>query len=218
MSQALSGGKRARTRDDLLVAAQEFLMEQTVADLGIRQIATRAGVVHGSFYNHFNDLAAIADDLADLVSAAHAVATAPLVANVSAPDVRFARITRQVLRVIVARPLFGRLQFDAGLPAGRLMTEITRRFRVNLEAGMDAGCFSIRDLDITASLVAGAISGVALELHRGTFSPDEIDDAVVQLLVWIGVDPARASGLAHEAVAFPPPPETPLRWLSLRPS
>ena len=192
-------------------------MVQTVADLGIRQIAIRAGVVNGSFYNYFNDLAAIADELADLVSAAHAVSTAPMVADVSEPDVRFARITRQVLRVIVERPLFGRLQFDAGLPAGRLMTEITRRFRANLEAGMDAGCFKARDLDITASLVAGAISGVALELHRGTFSPGKIDDAVAQLLIWIGVDPARASGLAREAVAFPPPPETPLRWLSLRP-
>jgi len=218
MNPVPTGGKRARTRDDLLVAAQEFLMEQTVADLGVRQIAVRAGVVHGSFYNYFDDLAAIADELADLVSAAHDFSTAQLVAGVSEPDLRFARITRQVLRIIVERPLFGRLQFDAGLPAGRLLTEITRRFRANLEAGMSAGCFKAQDPDIASSLVAGAISGLALELHRRAFPPGKIDDAVAQLLIWIGVEPGRAGDLAHEVVDFPPPPETPLRWLSLHPS
>ncbi|HRD29267.1 MAG TPA: TetR/AcrR family transcriptional regulator [Caulobacter sp.] len=69
---ARPGDRRARTRDQLLVAAQTLLLDREAGPLGIRRITTAAGLVHGSFYNYYPDLDALLDDLAALMFASHA--------------------------------------------------------------------------------------------------------------------------------------------------
>ena len=56
---SLSGTKRERTRDQLLVSAQSLLMHEGAGALGLRQITTHAGMVHASFYNYYPDVAAL---------------------------------------------------------------------------------------------------------------------------------------------------------------
>ena len=212
---SLPGDKRARTRDQLLAAAQEMLMEHSVARLGVREIAARAGLVHGTFYNYFEDLDALIEEIAALLAAAHADAAAPLVVGVDDPAVRFARITRQALRTMAQRPLLGRLLFEAGLPAGALVMRLRAQLRGDIAAGVHQGVFRVDDVDLAASLTAGAISGLAQDIHAGLLAAAKIDAAVAALLVSLGVTRVRAMRLATEPVDFPEPPATPLRWLAL---
>ncbi|MEM6931702.1 MAG: TetR/AcrR family transcriptional regulator, partial [Myxococcota bacterium] len=53
MSKPPRVGKRERTRDRLLVAAQELLLAKPASEISIREITERAGVVHATFYNYY---------------------------------------------------------------------------------------------------------------------------------------------------------------------
>lgn len=211
----LRNDKRARTRDLLLVAAQELLTEQSIAKLGIRDVANRAGLVHGSFYNYFADLDALIDEIAALVTASHALATAPLLIGIRDPATRFARITRQALRLVAQRPLIGRLLFGTGLPAGALVSSLRVQLHQDIAQGAERGVFPVLDVDLTASFTAGAITGLARDIHAGLLPETKIDAAVEQLLRSLGVPQTLAVSLANEPVNFPEAPATPLRWLAL---
>lgn len=212
---ALPGSKRDRTRDQILAAAQTMLLDENAAALGISAIAARAGVVHGTFYNYFDDLPALLEEIERLITAAHAAAIAPLIAGIDDPAVRFARITRLALGAIAARPEIGRLMFDSGLPTDGLGRGMRARLAADIEDGVARKIFRVRNAELAASMVAGAISGVAVDLYRGTVPRIAIDGSVADLLVFLGITPARARKLASEKIAFPAMPDLPLGWLSL---
>jgi len=216
-SHTLRNSKRARTRDQLLVAAQSLLMTHTGAALSIRQITDHAGVVHATFYNYYHDVAALIVDLGELLGASHAAAVAGFNLDLTDPALRFARITRQTLRMAASESGFGRLIFDVGLPADVLVSELRLRLKLDLAEGAKLGCFSFADLDLTASLVSGAISGLALDLHRGHLPITAIEPATARLLQMLGLDPTYAELLSNEPVSFSPAPELPMRWLALPP-
>jgi hypothetical protein len=172
-------------------------------------------MVHASFYNYYTDVAALLGDLGELLGATHAVAMAIPSKGDEDGAARFARITRQTLRIVAEQPDFGRLMFDIGLPSDRLGAELRLRLKMDIEEGVANGLFTVADVDVAASIVAGAITGLALDLHRGTLTFDKIDPAIAQLLIYLGLDAAEAERLAHAAFDFPPPPQLPMRWLAL---
>ena len=212
---SLSGTKRERTRDQLLVSAQSLLMHEGAGALGLRQITTHAGMVHASFYNYYPDVAALLGDLGELMGATHAAAMAMPSEGDEDAAARFARITRHTLRIVVEQADFGRMMFDIGLPSDRLATELRLRLKMDIEEGVAHGLFTVADVDLATSIVAGAITGLALDLHRGVLGFDKIDPATAQLLKYLGLDAAEAERLAHAAFDFPPPPQLPMRWLAL---
>ena len=212
-----SSTKRARTRDALLVSAQALLMDHTVATLGLLQITRHAGLVHASFYTHYPDIAALISDLGELLGATHAAAIAALGAAIEDPAARFAQITRQTLWMMVQQPGFGRLFFDVGLPTDRMSAELRLSLTLDIGAGAASGRFQVADVDLAASMAAGAIAGLALDLHRGGLPSAKIDAATAALLGHLGVDAAEAERLAHASMDVLPPLEMPMRWLSLPP-
>jgi hypothetical protein len=119
------------------------------------------------------------------------------------------------LRIVVEQADFGRIMFDIGLPSDRLATELRLRLKMDIEEGVAHGLFTVADVDLATSIVAGAITGLALDLHRGVLGFDKIDPATAQLLKYLGLDAAEAERLAHAAFDFPPPPQLPMRWLAL---
>ena len=214
---SLLGSKRERTRDQLLVSAQSLLMNEGAGALGLRQITTHAGMVHASFYNYYPDVAALIGDLGELLGATHAAAMAMTGDDHDNPAVRFTRITRQTLRIVAEQQGFGRLMFDIGLPTDRLAAELRLRLKMDIEEGVTAGLFTVAEADLATAIVAGAITGLALDLHRGVLCSAKIDTATTQLLTYLGLDAAEAERLAHAAFDPPPTLELPMRWLALPP-
>ena len=62
---------------------------------------------------------------------------------------------------IAQAPGLGRLMFDVGIPPDRLSTELRLRLRQDLVEGRELGLFSPGDIEITTSMIAGAITGLA---------------------------------------------------------
>ncbi|MEO0062937.1 MAG: hypothetical protein RLZZ08_1497 [Pseudomonadota bacterium] len=213
-----NGTKRERTRDNLLAAAQALLWECNAADLRIRQITEHAGLVHASFYNYYPDVGALITDLGKLLGATHAVVMSQLVSGSDCPAVRFARITRQTLRIVAQQPYFGRLMFDVGLPIDRLASDLRQSLELDIVEGVSRGIFDAPDVEIASSMVSGAIRGLALDLHRGALSATKIEEATSRLLRSLGVAPAEAERLAFAPIDFVPALELPIRWLALPPA
>ncbi|MCF8505913.1 MAG: TetR/AcrR family transcriptional regulator [Caulobacter sp.] len=204
--------KRARTRDQLLVAAQQLLVEQNAGALGIRQIALKAGLVHGSFYNYYADVPALIEDLSGLLFASHATLVAGLRSGGDDLAATFARVTRQTLRLIPDGDGYGRLLFDAGLPVDRFVSGLRAAMGADIAAGVRRGVFVADDLDVTISLVAGGILGAAVDLHRGALPAPAIEPVTARLLETLGLSAADARRLAFADVTFITPPSLPLRW------
>lgn len=207
--------KRERTRDQILIAAQELLMECSAASLGIRQVAERAGLVHGSFYNYYADIDALLDGLAELLLATHAIAVAPVRRGLDDHVSLFAATTRQTLRLIQDSPRFARLLFDSGVPIDRLLTALHDPLRADIRAGAKAGAFSIQNPDLAVTIIAGSMMSLAVDLYRGRAKPAAIDELTVQLLRLLGVSPAKAKGAATAQLAHLMPPPVPLTWKTL---
>lgn len=205
--------KRARTRDQLLAAAQKLLQDQTAGTLGIRQVTDRAGVVHATFYNYYPSIEALVEDLADLIFAAHVALVAPIRAVTPDPAELFSLITRQSLR---CTPLYGRLLFDAGLPIDRFLTRLRQAMRQDLVQGVETGRFERQDVDLALGMTNGAILGVALDIHRGHLTGAAIEPAVERLLRQLGVAAREARDLATAEAAFLQPQPLPLGWITLQ--
>lgn len=208
-------GKRGRTRDQLLVAAQRLLLEHSAASLGIRQIAAEAGMVHGSFYNYYASIEALIGDLGDLFVMGHALVVGQLRATATDMADVFALTTRQTLRFVCDSPGYGRLLFDAGLPVDRFIGGLRTSLAADIARGMESGVFHLDNPDTGVSIVAGSILGITLDLHRRRLDRSVIDSATADLLVILGVPRAIAVQASTTQVDFLPPPPLPLRWQAL---
>lgn len=211
-----TGGKRQRTRDQLLVAAQELLLEGNVP-LTIKLVANRAGMVHASFYNYFDSIEALLAEIEQLFFAAHGRLMAELVGGREDIAGIFALITRQTLRFVVQSPQNGRVMFDCGLPIDRFIGDLRQALQADIERGMASGRFATGDAALSAAVIAGSVIGVALELHRGRLGADAVEDTTQMLLEHLGVGADEAGRLARMDAAFRDPPKLPLTWQSIRP-
>lgn len=207
--------KRHRTRDQLLVAAQELLLAEGAAALGIRRIATQAGLVHSSFYNYYADIGALLDGLASLLVAAHLRAVGQVREGVEAPAALFAATTRQTLHIFQASPRYTRLMFDSGIPVDRLSRGLGSHMRQDLRAGMRDGSFRVQDLDVAATIASGSILALALAHLRRSRRAADINGLTFELLKMLGVPSERAEALATAKMTYGDAPAVPMTWKAL---
>lgn len=207
--------KRHRTRDQLLVAAQELLLAEGAAALGIRRIATQAGLVHSSFYNYYADIGALLDGLASLLVAAHLKAVGQVREGIEAPAALFAATTRQTLHIFQASPRYTRLMFDSGIPVDRLSRGLSSHMRQDLRTGMRDGSFRVQDLDVAATIASGSILALALAHLRRSRRAADIDGLTLELLKMLGVPAERAEALATAKMTYADAPAVPMTWKEL---
>ncbi|MES2033244.1 MAG: TetR family transcriptional regulator [Pseudomonadota bacterium] len=207
--------RRARTRDQLLAAAQSLLAERPAGALGVRQITTAAGVPYSAFHSHYSSIEAMVEDLARLVFTSQTVLVERLRDSFAGPAEAFAAITRQTLRIVTDGPGYGQLLFDAGLPLDWFVAGMRQTLKADITAAEQWGVFRIENIDITVSLLAGAIAGAGLDLHRGVLDRSAIEPVTARLLEFLGVGERDAMRLAHADATFMPPPPLPLGWRDL---
>lgn len=207
--------KRDRTRDQILVATQELLLAEGAAALGIRRVATQAGLVHSSFYNYYADIGALLDGLASLLVATHLRAVGQVREGVEAPAELFAATTRQTLHIFQASPRYTRLMFDSGIPVDRLSRGLGAHMRQDLRAGIRDGSFQVRDLDVAVTIATGSILALALTHLRRSKRAADMDGLTHELLRMLGVPAARAEALATAKMTFADAPALPMTWKAL---
>jgi len=206
--------KRDHTRADLLIAVQELLLEKTGVHLSIPQIVARADVSQGTFYNYFERLDDILDAVGDLLLHEHARVLDKVTAGSADYAETFARSTRQFLMLFASIPDAGALMFDSGLAVDRLLGGVRSHLHHDLLLGLTAGDFAVSDSEATASMVAGAILGSSLDIHRGRLTISSTPAIIEQLLRALGVSATKATRLSTASQQFIPMRPFPLSPLN----
>lgn len=194
--------RRARTRNALVGAARRLLAEGRTA-VSVQEITDEAGVGFGSFYNHFDTkeelfteaVASVLDDWGDLRDA--------VVDGIEDPAEVFAASFRMVGRLQRHLPELVRVILHQGTSV--LLTDrgLRPRALADLRRGIDAGRFTVPNLEMALMMSGGALLGL-LQLFDADLDLDDAqvsDDYARHVLLMLGV--ARED--ADRIVALPLP-------------
>ena len=199
--------KRERTRDVLLMALQELLLDPGATAVSVPQVVGRAGAAQGTFYNYFESLSEAIDAVGALLLVEHIRVLRVVTSGAADTAEIVARSARQTLMLFVDRPDVGRLIFDSGLPVDRFVGGLRGHLHDDLQLGIDRGDFSVTDFDvpdfgIATSVYTGTMLGACLDLHRGRLAADAIPDVVGYLLRALGVNTRKAQRLVSAPQEF----------------
>ncbi len=191
--------KKARTRQVLLDSALEVLAEQGEG-FNIADLAGRAGVSHGTFYNYFTDREQLIDALVPHVVESFA-ARAAVEFDDPDPAVRFATITAQALAAAVHQPETVRvaLRIDA-VQRALVIDGPLSYLRRDLLDGRASGRFVGPADDGTLDVVLGALLLAARRVIDGEVAPAYRRSVIARLLQSLGVPRDDAVALAKRAV------------------
>lgn len=207
---AVRVGKRLRTRDSLLVASQELLLEKPASEISIREITDRAGVVAATFYNYYRTTGAAFEAVNHLLLVAYAGMIERTLAGLTDPAERVAASARQTMRIFSQRPDFGKLLFGSGLSITPVVEGIRVRIADDARAGLEAGRFDFDDLDLVVSAAAGLGLGVAIDVSEGRLPGHSAEGVAAMILVALGVPRDDAQALLERPLADLDMPSLPL--------
>jgi AcrR family transcriptional regulator len=210
MTAAANASKKELTRDALLIAVQEVLLDTGRAGLSVPLIVSRAKVSQGTFYNYFTSLDDALDAVAALLLAEHVRVLELVCADVEDVADLFTRSSRQTLQMFLHNNEYGRVFFDSGLPLDRLIMGQREHMGQGILLGLNTGVFSMRDVEIATRVVAGGMAAAMVDLHRGRMNEESIGPFVAELLSVLGVDQARAAELCQREQPYVPVAPVPL--------
>ncbi len=191
--------KKARTRQLLLDTALEVLAEHGEA-FSVSDLAARAGVSHGTFYNYFTDREQLVQSLVPHLVEGFA---ARMAVEVDDPDpaVRFARITARALASAVHAPDTMRVALRIEAVQRALLIDGPLSYlRQDLRDGDATGRFVDASDDGTLDVVLGALLLAARRIVEGERAPAYRRSVITRLLQALGVPSDEASALAAQAV------------------
>ena len=184
--RAATTTKRDRTRDALLIALQQLLLDPDAGGVSVPQLVERAGVSQGTFYNYFDSLADAIDAVGMLLLLEHSRVLAEVVAGAADPVDVISRSAKQTLMLFAHRPDIGLLMFDSGLPVDRFLGGI----RAHLLG------------DLQDALASGTMLGACLDIYRGRLDEAAVPAIAAQLLRIIGVGARKVERLANAPQEF----------------
>lgn len=191
--------KKARTRMLLLDTALEVLAEQGEG-FSIADLAGRAGVSHGTFYNYFADREQLIDALVPHVVESFAARAAVEVDDPD-PAVRFATITARALAAAVHVPDTVRVALRIDAVQRALVVDGPLSYlRRDLVDGRATGRFDGPADDGTLDVVLGTLLLAARRVIDGETAPAYRRSVIARLLQSLGVPRDDAVALAKRAV------------------
>ncbi|MGN6720993.1 MAG: TetR/AcrR family transcriptional regulator [Marmoricola sp.] len=204
----MSPSRREKSRAALLQAAQSYLAEGNTA-IAVFDIAKRAGVGTGTFYNHFETKEELFDAAVDAALEAHADVLDQVVPD-GDPARAFADRFRLTGRLHRLEPALSKVVLSRGVALLSSEIGFGPRARRDIALAIEAGRFKVDDLDLAMALAFGAAMSLGQLLHDDPSRSAEstTDDATESLLRMLGMTPAQARRLAHEALPDLPVPPT----------
>ncbi|GAA3467470.1 TetR/AcrR family transcriptional regulator [Nonomuraea roseola] len=163
--------RKARTRAALVHAAQTFIADGKT-NVAILELTQAADVGMGSFYNHFSSkdelFKAAVEDALDR----HSAALDELTRGMDDPAEVFACSFRLTGRLHRRHPQLSKVLLNTGLAIATADYGIARRARRDIQAGIQAGRFTVSDPELALVMAAGATLCLGQLLHT---QPDRDD-------------------------------------------
>jgi AcrR family transcriptional regulator len=192
--------KKERTRRQLIDAAVDVIAERGEA-FSISDVATRAGVSNGTFYNYFTDrddlIGAIVPEVIGAFTSENAMAMAD-----EDPVVRFASITAMALTQAIIAP--DRIRVVLRLDAAQQAIagdDLLAHLRDDVSAGFAEGRFSIEPTDALLDIIVGSLLTAARRLATGEGHATYAVEVIELLLRTLGIEQPEARAIAEQAMA-----------------
>jgi AcrR family transcriptional regulator len=190
--------RKARTRQALIDAAMRLIAEGRGERASIQEITDAADIGFGSFYNHFESKeqlfatasGQVLEDWGQMIDRA--------CAGLSDPAEIFAVSFRISGRLGWTHPDIARFLTGAGLDLLDAPTGLAPRALRDIQAGQEAGRFTVPDAEIALSAVAGGLLGLLRVCDR---QPERVDETAVDQLAeavlrLLGIPAPEAARLA----------------------
>jgi AcrR family transcriptional regulator len=192
--------KRARTRAQILAAANTLFAKRPWGSVTVDDLVTEAGVAKGTFYVHFDDMDALAAAVADDLIRTFDEMLQPYRLSIDDPLVRIAFGCNAFLEKALDDPVWASLvaRMARSYPAvGR-----TARIRLSedLKRVLEAAPHDELSLGLGLEAALGIVLQLLAAIGEGRLTPDDRQPAIRSVLRAIGVGKAQTtSALARVA-------------------
>ncbi|MFV0256972.1 MAG: TetR/AcrR family transcriptional regulator [Acidimicrobiales bacterium] len=183
--------KREQTRDRLVAAGMTVLAEGGTRGATVADLAAKARVSPGTFYNHFRSMDHVVAAVADRLTERLRIGAGTLTAIEYDPAVRLGLNTQQLVGMAFSEPTAAAafLALDHHRPPGE-RGRIHELIATTIREGIDRGRFAPVHVDTAVDAVVGAVvqwmhSALAHRLDTG-----RAVDRVRVVLAVVGVAPA----------------------------
>jgi len=196
--------RKARTRQALIDAAVRLIGEGRGDRASIQEITEAADIGFGSFYNHFDSKEQLFQTASEEVLERWGQMIDRASAGITDQAERFAVGMRISGRLGWTHPDIAGFLTGADLDALDIPVGLAPRALRDIQAGQDAGRFTVPDAEIALSAVAGGLLGLFRQCQRrpGRVSEASVDQLAEAVLRLLGVPAPEAGRL----VALPLPP------------
>ncbi|MGW0326942.1 TetR/AcrR family transcriptional regulator [Nocardia sp. NPDC003183] len=193
--------RKARTRAALVAAAQVFIAQGRL-NVPILEITQAADVGMGSFYNHFSSREQLLQVAVGEVLDRLGGALDELTADLEDPAHVFAQSFRLVGRVHRREPTASKVLLAEGLVYAGSDRGVAARARRDIEIGMRAGRFRVRDVELALVIVSGAALRLGQLLHEQANRDDAaaVDQVTEDLLRMLGLGAEEAHDVSRRAL------------------
>ena len=191
--------RRADTRRRLLASARELFAEKGVGDTRIAEISERADVAAGSFYNHFEDKAAILKAVLAEIAESQGSDVDRLTEGIDDPAEVVAFAHRHFVRLAVDDPSFGQLIIRLDASHGLLREVLGPRATRDIQAGIEAGRFEVHDALSAAFATGGALLGTISGVVDGVLGEDVDETHAAAVLRMLGLPAKEAAAISSTA-------------------
>jgi AcrR family transcriptional regulator len=199
--------KRARTRAAILEAARACYAAPTAAPITVEAVMQAAGLAKGTFYVHFQDLAALEVELAAALINELDGRLQPARLTADHPLTRLATAVGILLHDLASAPPRARLVARALASVPEVGDAMRAHLRQDLRAARAEGLLAMNSVDLAALVVAGLCEQAVREIGNGRIEKKAVPDIVRAVLRAIGCAPPDAAMHAEEAArhakAFP---------------
>ncbi len=189
--------RRERTRAKLLAAARAVMARKGTGATTIQEITEQADVGFGSFYNHFESKEAIVEAMIGEVEETFARALDQIADVVDDPAEVVAASVRNMMERVIAEPDWGRFMANSRLSAPHLQTGFGARFARDVRLGIEAGRFSVEDLEATLVAVGGAVFALAAACLDDVIDFEAPERTAILVLNLLGIPSPEAVEVAH---------------------
>src|SRR4051794_28052000 len=190
--------RRSQTRERLLAAAAEIIAEDGAEGLRLREIANRADVALGSFYQHFSTKEDLVEAVVTETVESLASEMVERASQLSDPAEAIAVSHRFFIGLATSQPQLAWVIVNLEA-AEEFLGDALRAIGAGmLERGIESGRFRQLDIEAIMWFSVGATVGMLRAILEERLPPSVVVDSTEAFLCVMGIDPQEAAVIARQ--------------------
>ena len=195
--------RQTKTREALLSAARRMMAQGSRAAFTIDDLIQAAAVAKGSFYNHFPDKEALADEVHRVVREREEAEVRAVNTGVDDPVARIARGMAVYAQLSRTSPEDARILTLNQLDGSLLESTVNAGLAADLRAALRDGRIVVPSIEAAAMLIVGQVAVLMARLSGQAIGPPAhvlAQQCIAITLLGIGLSHREAQLLATQAV------------------